>query len=851
MSTDLPPSEGPFKSSGFDPEFLRAGQRLAGVFNLKKVLPTAMGESPIWIAEDDVAEREVSLHFVPAEIGTDPDVCEALRTEVRRGRQLIHPNILRVHDLADEPAWSAVVMDSFEGQSLARLLQEKSRGFFEAEEVLRWLDSILQILADAHGIGLLHRDLNLHDLILTADDRIVISNFGLTRVTTDALRRKGSTDEGLLVYTSPQLLGYAAPTASDDIYSLGACLFELLTGHPVFEGVGIENKIRTERPPAVMECRQRFGRNGDLLFPNWEKVIAQCLSKNPSERPASILKIQEKLGFRSETAEPKMGPAVTPPPALVPTEKPEKVEKTEPEKAPVHMGVAGDDIDPEPIDSDARETLNLGPRRPLLTSPLTPMERERRSRNSLLLWILVAGGIGAGVWFGSTALVKYFSAKPPAPRPAKVEPDPDKVPEGQFVPPAAPGQDPQLTALRPGQPVKPKDSGVNAVHLEALAPGSLEPPVPIRPPVPPTQPKPAPAPAKEPEPEPVVPALDPRVEDAQKLLEAALARSLMAAKEYEKLKARKDPNASQRAAIAAAKKTKEQSEQRVKEIQKSLDEVLQSIPPPALKPVEPPKPEAPASKVEDPRKPAAAIENSIGMLFLPVGDNLFSMYETRVKDYAVFIEETGSSRVNWKIPGFDQTPDHPVVMVSWNHALEFCKWLTERERKLGILSGSEYYRLPTDVEWSMAVGLPEEGGKTPYARDGLYADQYPWGKQWPPPEGAGNFPGLETGSDIALKGYTDGFPWTAPVGSFKLNEFGLYDMSGNVWEWCMDTLTKDSTKSGRNRVVRGGSWYQGSLKPLLLSSCRLNAPPDRELDHYGFRVIRSQDGGKGMKEAGR
>ena len=858
MSTDLPASDGLSNTSGFDPEFLRAGQHLSGVFNLKKVLPTAMGESPIWIAEDDVAEREVSLHFIPTEVGTDPDVCEALRTEVRRGRQLIHPNILRVHDLADEPTWSAVVMDSFEGQSLARLLQEKSRGFFEAEEVLPWLDSLLQTLSDAHGIGLLHRDLNLHDLILTSDDRILISCFGITRVVTDALRRKGSKEDGLLVYTSPQLLGYSAPTVSDDIYSLGACLFELLTGHPIFEGQGIENKIRSERPPAVSECRQRLGRNGDLLFPNWEKVIAQCLAKNPTERPASILKIQERLGFRTETPEPKMGPAVTPPPALGPTPKDPVqkvpsalVQKEEPE----HMGVAGEDHEDVSLSGEARETLNLGPRRPLLTSPTTPMERERRSRNTLLFWILAVGGVGTGLWFGSNALVKHFRPKPVEVPIPKVVPNPDKALEGQFVAPAAPGQDPQLTALRPGLPMKPKDASPDALSPEGLAPGSLEPPRPSAPVVPP-KPVPAPVtppatvPVAEPEPAPTVPQVDPRLEEAQKVVEAALARSLMAAKDYEKLKSRKDPNTQQRAAIAAAKKAKESAEQRVKEVQKSLDELLKSVAPVAppvapveAKPVVPPKASAPV----DPNRPPNAVENSIGMLFLPVGDNLFSMYETRVKDYVTFIEETGSSQTNWRIPGFDQTPDHPVVMVSWNDANAFCKWLTERERKLGILSAAEYYRLPTDLEWSKAVGLPEEGGKTPFERDGLFSDRFPWGTQWPPPSGAGNFTGQETGSDIAIKGYTDGFPWTAPVGSFKPNEFGLYDMSGNVWEWCMDTITKDSTRAGRNRVLRGGSWFQGSLQQLLLSSCRVSAPPERELDCYGFRVIRSKDGGKGAK----
>jgi formylglycine-generating enzyme required for sulfatase activity len=178
--------------------------------------------------------------------------------------------------------------------------------------------------------------------------------------------------------------------------------------------------------------------------------------------------------------------------------------------------------------------------------------------------------------------------------------------------------------------------------------------------------------------------------------------------------------------------------------------------------------------------------------------------------------------------------------VNWNDANLFCKWLTERERKLGLLAEGEYYRLPTDLEWSRAVGLSEESGASPQERDRQFPQQFPWGTEWPPVAGAGNFNGQETGSDIAIKNYSDPFPWTAPVGSGRANALGLHDLSGNVWEWVMDTYNKDS----KARVLRGGA-YDSSLKDALISSCRLPAQPERERDQWGFRVVRAEDGGLG------
>jgi hypothetical protein len=235
------------------------------------------------------------------------------------------------------------------------------------------------------------------------------------------------------------------------------------------------------------------------------------------------------------------------------------------------------------------------------------------------------------------------------------------------------------------------------------------------------------------------------------------------------------------------------------------------------------------------------ITNTLGMKFLPVKGTevMFCIHETRRQDYATYAADVPGVAGWWKnqtrngIPCGDKD-DHPVVGTSWEDAVKFCQWLSQKEGKT--------YRLPTDEEWSIAVGLgrKEKHGKdiTPEMLNGKETTEFPWGDDYPPKtkDKAGNYGDTawteKFPTEPGLKDYSDGFATTAPVMSFKPNKVGLYDMGGNVWEWVDDWWNAAKT----DRVLRGASFGVFGRGGMLSSNRNRNTPDYRDRN-YGFRCV--------------
>jgi formylglycine-generating enzyme required for sulfatase activity len=187
---------------------------------------------------------------------------------------------------------------------------------------------------------------------------------------------------------------------------------------------------------------------------------------------------------------------------------------------------------------------------------------------------------------------------------------------------------------------------------------------------------------------------------------------------------------------------------------------------------------------------------------------------------------------NWRNTGFTQTDDHPVVNVSWNDAVAFCEWLCGNEGKS--------YSLPSEAQWEYAC----RAGTT---------TRYVTGNSPDSVEGSANvqdasfetkFPKVDYAKYPSFK-FNDGWSFTAPAGRFKANAFGLYDMTGNVWEWCDDWYDEKyyaqsrvddpaGLTTGSFRVYRGGSW--NDTPAYCRSANRIWGTPDNRDSVIGFRV---------------
>jgi hypothetical protein len=286
---------------------LAAGERAFGRFRLlRRVGQGGMGE--VWLARDERLDCDVALKFLHERYRWDEVALLALRTETRRTREMNHPGIVRIHDLHEGEGQAAIAMEFLPGGSLHARRCRADPPVFSPAEILVWLPQLCAALDHAHGAGVVHRDLKPSNLLLAADGGVKIGDFGIAQpLAESALRISQWAPSGTLAYMGPQQHFGEPPAPSDDIYSLGATLYELLTGKPPFFSGNLAAQIERRVPDSLVERRRQLGL-GHLEAPSpaWEQTIAACLAKRPEDRPRTAREVVERLTSPQAAAGPSL-----------------------------------------------------------------------------------------------------------------------------------------------------------------------------------------------------------------------------------------------------------------------------------------------------------------------------------------------------------------------------------------------------------------------------------------------------------------------------------------------------------------------------------------------------------------
>lgn len=808
----------------------------------------------VWLAHDPNLDRNVAIKVLPAAFATDAGYLKRFLSEARLAAKLHHPNTVTVHDAGEDAELAYMVMEFVEGGSLDKAVApNRPMDWREATQAIR---DAATGLAAAHEIGLIHRDVKPENLMRTTKGVTKVVDFGLAR---SQLAQTRYTQQGMLlgtpVYLAPEVWMGQEADARSDLYSLILSYYYLLAARVPFDGATFEALGYQHHHEPLPDPRK-----GNIELPDAVcRILLRGSAKESAARYSSAAELAAELN------------------ALL--------------AVPQRSLAFGASWEKLVRSASMKSAPAKGEQSPLRCAAAAGGRLGRRWRKTLALGAAGFGFLAVILYVATNhGLVKIELADPTAKVAIKVDGDAIEI-TGLREPLRLWAGPHELEVTSGGFQTFTKSFTVKRGETEVVR-VALEP-----------RPKPAlptaTASAERPNAIPktdapiVVPATKPAtyritIHPADARLTASGKGITLSGEGAERTITVAEPDGQAKVLLVAMKpgfKTLEKEiEPRPGEV-RSLALELERVPEPKPAPVEPPS------------GPPRETINSIGMklVLIPAGEFMMGSsesteesmkayeayktweltaewfksehpqhqvritkayylgtYEVTRGQFRQFVEATGYKTMaekdveggrgldekgegiqkpeySWRNPGFPQTDEHPVVNVSWNDAAAFCEWLSRKEGKT--------YRLPTEAEWEYACRAgtatryqngddPEALPKVGNVRDAAAKEKFP---DW-------------TGTIHA----SDGYVFTAPVGQFRPNAFGLYDMHGNAEEWCADALgdyiaspadDPRGPNSGILTALRGGSWYGGPLAGR--SAARNgNGPAYRDYD-IGFRVART------------
>lgn len=776
---------------------------LAGRYEIIRKLGTG-GMATVYLAREVALDREVAIKLLPRAFTRDANFVARFKNEAQVAANLEHPHIVRIYQISEEKDLVYFVMSYIPSGSLTDRIKE--HGTIPIDDIVRWGIDVCSALAYGHEHGVIHRDLKPDNIMLDKNDRVVVMDYGIAR----AGQGSGLTQTGSVIgtpqYMSPEQARGVELDARSDIYSLGIVLYQMATGELPFQATDAASLMymhvhETPEPPDA--------RKADI--PEWLRdIILKCLAKNPVDRFADAGDIKQALQERYA---------------------------------------------------------------PKLT--ITPLaEIARKKRRIMLASIAIAAAVLIAV---SGILLRRYSEQKSQAEQARIESErqtqqrqqqelesaavrDDKAYEQAISMNEKQAYNNYLMLFPEGKHIEEARAMITALDEQEAAQREKE----------------------------AVELGRRREEDAEASRRRQGAAEAARRREEAEDKARQDDMAYQQALIvntgqsfstymelypggrhfdeamdklatldeAEAAKMKAEAEATAKrdnqafqiasndDTKQAYNTYLISYPSGRHSDEARSRIAAFDKKGEEAEKVRTALSQlSLRIVKIPGGSFLMGSEdggsdEKPVKTITLSGFEMGSTEITQAQynsimggnPSFFKLDDNsPVEKVSWKDAITFCNKLSERiglEPSYNLSTGAcdfskNGFRLPTEAEWEYACR--SESGSEYSLGDG---------------ESALNRAGWYNRNSMEN---------THPAGQKTPNVWGLYDIHGNVWEWCNDWYSKNAyetngtnnptgPKSGSDKVVRGGSWLDGPKD--CRSAKRRNFNPDKDYSDIGLRIVR-------------
>ena len=247
-------------------------------YQLEERLGTG-GMAVVYRARDLMLERSVAIKILRENFSNDADFRERFRQEAKAAANLTHPNIVTVHDFGLDSNRLFIVMEFVPGTHLKAILQR--RGRLSVEEAIGLMVQACAGVGYAHRAGLVHCDIKPHNMLITPDKRLKVTDFGIARALASIQpEEKTEVVWGSPQYFAPEQAAGEAPSPASDVYSLGVILYELLTGRLPFiaeSPTELARMHRDEPPPPPRSLNP-------AISPALEQILLKVLSKEPSTR---------------------------------------------------------------------------------------------------------------------------------------------------------------------------------------------------------------------------------------------------------------------------------------------------------------------------------------------------------------------------------------------------------------------------------------------------------------------------------------------------------------------------------------------------------------------------------------